>query len=222
MSAKSVALLSGGLDSATTLAIAIERGFEVHALTLNYGQRHAIEIERAKRLARDLGAKEHRLVELDLSFLRGSALTDPQVAVPTSGGKGIPSTYVPARNTILLSLALAWAEVLQARDIFIGVNAVDYSGYPDCRPSFIESFGKLAGLATKAGTDGTAFRIHAPLLELSKAQIILRAVELGVDLGVTISCYKPGKDGAPCGECDSCRLRARGFEEAGIPDPASG
>ncbi len=222
MSAKAVALLSGGLDSATTLAIAVERGFEVHALTLDYGQRHAVEVERAKQLARELGAKEHRIVELDLSFLEGSALTDANVPVPTYESPGIPPTYVPARNTILLSLALAWAEVLGARDIFIGVNAVDYSGYPDCRPAFVESFGRLADLATKAGVEGGGFSIHAPLLELTKSQIVQRAVELGVDLGVTVSCYQPGPDGRPCGRCDSCRLRARGFEEAGIEDPALG
>jgi 7-cyano-7-deazaguanine synthase len=222
-----VALLSGGLDSATALAIAVERGYEVYALTLHYGQRHAVEVERAARLARALGAEEHRLVELDLTFLRGSALTDSRVAVPVGRsneelGEGIPPTYVPARNTILLSLALAWAETLSARDIFIGVNAVDYSGYPDCRPVFIETFGRLAGLATKAGAEGAVFRIHAPLLRLTKSQIILRAVELGVDLGEAVSCYQPGPKGRPCGGCDACLLRAKGFREAGIPDPALG
>jgi 7-cyano-7-deazaguanine synthase len=222
MAAKAVALLSGGLDSATTAAIAVERGFELHALTLDYGQRHAIEIESARRLAKELGAKEHRIVELDLSFLSGSALTDAKVAVPTSESAGIPVTYVPARNTIMLSLALSWAEVLESRDIFIGVNAVDYSGYPDCRPEFIESFGRMAALATKAGVEGGDLRIHAPLIDLSKAQIIRRAVELGVDLGTTVSCYRPDERGRPCGRCDSCRLRARGFEEAGMNDPAPG
>jgi 7-cyano-7-deazaguanine synthase len=220
-----VVLLSGGLDSATTLAIAISRGFEAHALTVRYGQRQAVEVERAAALAALAGVKEHRVVELDLGFLAGSALVDRSVEVPVGRSEGeiarggIPVTYVPARNTVFLSLALAWAESLGARDIFIGVNAVDYSGYPDCRPEFLEAFEALIRRATKAGVEGESFRVHAPLLHDAKSRIVHRALELGVDLRLTISCYRPDPAGRPCGACDSCRLRARGFAEAGVPDP---
>jgi 7-cyano-7-deazaguanine synthase len=221
---RAVVLLSGGLDSATTLALAVRAGFEVHALTVRYGQRHELEIDRAAQLARRLGAASHRVAEVDLRFVGGSALTDPGIAVPKSRSdeavvSGIPATYVPARNTVLLSLALAWAESLGASDLFMGVNAVDYSGYPDCRPEFLETFQRLANLATRAGIEGANFRIHAPLLHCSKSEIVRRAVELGVDLGLTLSCYDPDARGNPCGACDACRLRERGFREAGIPDP---
>ncbi len=220
-----VVLLSGGLDSATTLALAVAGGFRVHALTVRYGQRHDVEIERARQLAEALGAVEHRVVDVDLAFAGGSALTDPSIPVPRDRsdeqmGEGIPVTYVPARNTVLLSLALAWAEVLGARDLFIGVNAVDYSGYPDCRPEFLEAFESVAELATRAGVEGRHFRVHAPLVEWSKAQIVRRAIELGVDPAMTLSCYAPDEAGAPCGACDACRLRAKGFREAGLKDPA--
>jgi 7-cyano-7-deazaguanine synthase len=225
---RAVALLSGGLDSATTLAIAIERGFESHALTVRYGQRHVIEVDRAVTIARQLGAAGHRVVEVDLSFIRGSALVDSTLPVPRSRSDeeiregGIPVTYVPARNTLFLSLALAWAESLGARDLFIGVNAVDYSGYPDCRPEYLRAFERLARLATKLGAEGQPIRIHAPLLRATKAEIVRRAVELGVDVGRTLSCYRPGPDGEACGLCDSCLLRERGFREAGLVDPAAG
>ncbi len=227
MSSRAVTLLSGGLDSATTLAIAVEQGYQAHALTVRYGQRQALEVERAALLARQLGAADHRVVEVDLTFLRGSALVDPDVAVPENRtderirDEGIPSTYVPARNTLFLSLALAWAESLSAHDLFIGVNAVDYSGYPDCRPEFLRGFERLAGLATKAGVEGTGFRVHAPLLDWTKAQIVRRAVSLGVDLGLTLSCYRPGPTGQACAVCDACLLRARGFREAGLADPTA-
>jgi 7-cyano-7-deazaguanine synthase len=224
---KAVVLLSGGLDSATTLAIAVADGFAVHALTLHYGQRHRIEVERAAAIAGALGAAEHRIVELDLGFVGGSALTDPSIPVPSAPaderiGEGIPPTYVPARNTVFLSLALAWAEALGARDLFIGVNAMDYSGYPDCRPEFIDAFERLAARGTRAGVEGTTFRLHAPLLRMNKAEIVIRAVELGVDVGATVSCYDPDPAGRPCGRCESCALRARGFREAGIVDPGRG
>ena len=220
-----VVLLSGGLDSATTLAIALREGWVAHALTVRYGQRHAIETDRARQLARLLGAAEHRVVQVDLAFAGGSALTDPAVPVPVGRdpreiGAGIPVTYVPARNTVLLSLALAWAEVLGARDLFVGVNAVDYSGYPDCRPAFLEAFERLASVATRAGVEGARFRVHAPLIHLGKGDIVRRAVELGVDPAVAISCYDPGQEGRPCGRCDACLLRAKGFAEAGLRDPA--
>jgi 7-cyano-7-deazaguanine synthase len=218
-----VVLLSGGLDSATCLAWALREGYAAHALTVDYGQRHAIEIERAQALARILGAASHRIVSVDLTFLSGSALTDRNVAVPKTRSdlqmaSGVPATYVPARNTVMLSLALAWGESLGARDLVIGVNAVDYSGYPDCRPEFLRAFAALAGCATKAGDDGETWRIHAPLVELSKAEIVRRAVAWGVPYSSTISCYDPGASGAPCGTCDACQLRARGFREAGVKD----
>jgi 7-cyano-7-deazaguanine synthase len=220
-----VVLLSGGMDSATTLALAVRDGFETHALTVAYGQRHGVEIERARELAKALGVASHRVVEVDLSVPGGSSLTDTTLAVPRSRSdddiaSGMPSTYVPARNTVLLSLALSWAEALGAQDLFIGVNAVDYSGYPDCRPAFLEAFESLARVSTRAGVEGRGVRVHAPLLKLSKAEIVRRAVELGVDLSRTVSCYDPSPEGTACGQCDACRLRARGFKEAGLKDPA--
>lgn len=217
--ARAVVLVSGGLDSATVLAIARERGFACHALSFDYGQRHRAELEAADRVAESLGAKEHRVLRLGLEDIGGSALTDPGIAVPETPAAGIPVTYVPARNTIFLSLALGWAEVLDARDIFIGVNAVDYSGYPDCRPEFIAAFEQTANLATKAGVEGDRFTIHAPLIDLSKAVIIQRGVELGVDYAQTVSCYAADNAGRACGRCDACRLRAAGFEAAGLTDP---
>ena len=219
-SSKAVVLLSGGLDSYTAAAIARESGFDLYALTVNYGQRHAQEILAARKVAEALGASAHRELAVNLSSLGGSALLGDG-DVPKSGPDSsvIPSTYVPARNTVMLALALAWAEVLGAYDIFIGVNALDYSGYPDCRPEFIEAFERTATLATKAGVEGGRFRIQAPLISMTKAQIILRGVSLGLDYGLTHSCYDPLPAGAPCGRCDSCVLRARGFEEAGLRDP---
>lgn len=217
---RAVVLVSGGLDSATTLALARTDGYACYALSFAYGQRHAVELEAARRVARSLGAVEHRVVPIDLSAFGGSALTDSAIAVPEAPTDGIPVTYVPARNTVFLSLALAWAEVLESRDIFIGVNAVDYSGYPDCRPEFIAAFEALANLATKAGVEGDRFRIHTPLIDLSKAEIIRRGMALGVDYGTTVSCYQPSADGVACGRCDSCRLRLAGFREAGLRDPA--
>ncbi|WP_394701312.1 7-cyano-7-deazaguanine synthase QueC [uncultured Propionivibrio sp.] len=215
-----VVLLSGGLDSATTLAIARANGHACYCLSLDYGQRHGAELNAAKRLASRLGAREHRVMKLDLAAFGGSALTDEQIAVPTEGvGSGIPVTYVPARNTIMLSLALAWAEVLGSRDIYVGVNAVDYSGYPDCRPEFIASFQAMANLATKAAVEGAALTIHAPLISLSKADIIRRGVSLGVDYAMTISCYQADEGGKACGLCDACRLRQEGFAAAGVADP---
>lgn len=219
MTKRAVVLLSGGLDSATTLAMAREAGYDCYALSFDYGQRHRCELAASDAVADHLGAQEHRTVILDLRQFGGSALTDDAIAVPESGGEGIPVTYVPARNTVFLSLALAWAEVLGACDIFIGVNAVDYSGYPDCRPEFIAAFEQMANLATKAGVEGGYLTIHAPLINLSKAQIILRGSELGVDYGMTVSCYNPAPDGLACGRCDSCRLRAEGFAAAGVDDP---
>jgi 7-cyano-7-deazaguanine synthase len=212
-------LVSGGLDSATTLAIAREQGFECYALSFDYGQRHRCELVASDAVAESLGAAEHRTFTLDLRQFGGSALTDDAIAVPESGGEGIPVTYVPARNTVFLSLALAWAEVLGAQDIFIGVNAVDYSGYPDCRPEFIAAFERMANLATKAAVEGHPMRIHAPLIELSKAEIIRSGTRLGVDYAQTVSCYNPSPEGLACGRCDSCRLRAEGFAAAGLPDP---
>ena len=214
-----VILLSGGLDSASVLAIAREAGYACHALSLDYGQRHHAELAAAARVAASLGAVEHRVLKLGLSDIGGSALTDASIAVPESPTAGIPVTYVPARNTVMLALALAWAEVLGSRDIFIGVNAVDYSGYPDCRPEFIAAFEQMANLATRAGVEGARLRVHAPLQHLSKAQIIQRGRELGVDYAPTVSCYQADADGLACGRCDACRLRREGFRAAGIPDP---
>lgn len=218
-SKRAVVLVSGGLDSATTLALAREQGFECYALSFDYGQRHRCELAAADAVADSLGAVEHRTFNLDLRQFGGSALTDDAIDVPDSGGEGIPVTYVPARNTVFLSLALAWAEVLGARAIFIGVNAVDYSGYPDCRPAFIQAFEQTANLATKAGVEGQGFAIHAPLIAMSKAEIIETGSRLGVDYGLTVSCYNPDEAGLACGRCDSCRLRAEGFARAGLPDP---
>ncbi len=214
-----VILLSGGLDSATVLAIAREAGYACHALSLDYGQRHTAELAAAARVAKNLGAVEHRVMRLGLGDIGGSALTDNAIAVPESPTVGIPVTYVPARNTVMLALALAWSEVLGARDIFIGVNAVDYSGYPDCRPEFIAAFEHMASLATRAGVEGAHLRIHAPLQTLSKADIIRRGAALGVDYAQTVSCYQADAEGSACGRCDSCRLRREGFLAAGIPDP---
>jgi 7-cyano-7-deazaguanine synthase len=218
-----VVLLSGGIDSTTTLAIAIADGYETYALSFDYGQRHCIETEAARHVAKSLGAKEHRIAKIDLRVFGGSALTDdvdvPKQRAEKEIASGIPVTYVPARNTIFLAYALAWAEVIPANDIFIGVNAIDYSGYPDCRPEFIEAFENLANLATKAGVEGRHFQIHTPLIKSSKAEIIRKAVELGVDLSLTHSCYDPTQEGVACGECDSCLLRLKGFREAGMKDP---
>ncbi|HEY0283919.1 MAG TPA: 7-cyano-7-deazaguanine synthase QueC [Vicinamibacterales bacterium] len=219
-SSKAVVLLSGGLDSYTAGALAREAGFDIYALTVKYGQRHAHEILASRRVAESLGVRAHREIGVDLATLGGSALLG-EGEVPKGGPvpDAIPSTYVPARNTVMLSVALAWAEVLGAYDIFIGVNALDYSGYPDCRPEFIESFERTAKLATKAGVEGRQFRVQAPLISMTKAQIIRRGVALGLDYGLTHSCYDPLPQGAPCGRCDSCVLRARGFDEAGVKDP---
>lgn len=216
---KAVILLSGGLDSATVLAIARAQGFACHALSLDYGQRHAIELAAAKRVAAALGVVEHKIIALDLTQIGGSALTDANIAVPETPSTGIPVTYVPARNTVFLALALGWAEVLGAQDIFLGVNAVDYSGYPDCRPEYIAAFERLANLATRAGVEGTPFRIDAPLIRMSKAEIIRTGLGLGVDYALTVSCYAADSAGRACGRCDSCRLRAAGFAAAGVPDP---
>jgi len=220
---RAVVLLSGGIDSTTTLAIAITEGYEAYALSFDYGQRHQIEMEPARRVAKSLGARQHRVAKIDLRIFGGSALTN-DIDVPKQRSEieiahGIPVTYVPARNTIFLAYALAWAEVIQASDIFLGVNAIDYSGYPDCRPEFIETFERLANLGTKAGVEGRRFQIHTPLIKFSKAEIIRKAVELGVDLSLTHSCYDPSPEGFACGECDSCILRLKGFREAGIHDP---
>jgi 7-cyano-7-deazaguanine synthase len=220
---RAVVLLSGGIDSTTTLAITLAEGYEAYALSFDYGQRHQIEMEAARRVGDSLGTKEHRLAKIDLCIFGASALTD-DVDVPKNRPEseiahGIPVTYVPARNTIFLAYALAWAEVIAANDIFLGVNAIDYSGYPDCRPEFIEAFETLANLGTKAGVEGRRFHIHTPLIKFSKAEIIRKAVELGVDLSLTHSCYDPSPEGLACGECDSCLLRLKGFREAGIKDP---
>ncbi len=219
MQAKAVVLLSGGLDSATVLAQARAQGFACYALSLDYGQRHASELAAARRVAAALGVVEHKIIALDLTQIGGSALTDASIAVPETPSVGIPVTYVPARNTVFLSLALGWAEVLGAQDIFIGVNAVDYSGYPDCRPEYIAAFERLANLATRAGVEGAPFRINAPLIAMSKAEIIQAGLQLGVDYALTLSCYAADSDGRACGRCDSCRLRAAGFAQAGVPDP---
>ncbi len=215
---RAVVLLSGGLDSATVLAMARAQGFECYALSVDYGQRHHAELAAAQRVARELGAREHRVIHIDLTAFGGSALTDANIAVPEQASSGIPLTYVPARNTIMLSLALAWAEVLKAQDIFIGVNAVDYSGYPDCRPEYVAAFERMANLATKAAVEGKPLTLHAPLLHLSKAEIIREGVRLGVDYALTVSCYQADEQGRACGRCDSCRLRRDGFAAAGVPD----
>jgi 7-cyano-7-deazaguanine synthase len=220
---RAVILLSGGIDSTTTLAIAIAEGYDAYALSFDYGQRHQIEMQAARRVANSLAAKEHRVATIDLRVFGGSALTEhidvPKKRSEEEIGRGIPVTYVPARNTIFLAYALAWAEVIQAADIFLGVNAIDYSGYPDCRPEFIEAFKTLANVGTKAGVEGKCFQVHTPLIKFSKAEIIRKAVELGVDLSLTHSCYDPSPEGFACGECDSCLLRLKGFREAGITDP---
>jgi len=216
---KAVILLSGGLDSATIVAMAKAQGFACYTMSFDYGQRHRAELQAAERVARQLGVVEHKVIGLDLNGIGGSALTDPDIAVPETPGEGIPVTYVPARNTVFLSLALGWAEVLGARHLFIGVNAVDYSGYPDCRPEFVEAFERLANLATKAGVEGDTFKIEAPLQFLSKAQIVEAGTRLGVDYGLTVSCYQANSEGEACGRCDSCRLRAEGFKAAKISDP---
>ncbi|KTT28366.1 7-cyano-7-deazaguanine synthase QueC [Pseudomonas rhizoryzae] len=216
---KAVILLSGGLDSATVVAMAKAQGFACYTMSFDYGQRHRAELQAAVRVARQLGVIEHKVIGLDLNGIGGSALTDLDIAVPETPGEGIPVTYVPARNTVFLSLALGWAEVLGARHLFIGVNAVDYSGYPDCRPEFVEAFERLANLATKAGVEGDAFKIEAPLQFMSKAQIVETGTQLGVDYGLTVSCYQANAEGEACGRCDSCRLRAEGFKAAGISDP---
>jgi len=220
---RAVVLLSGGIDSTTTLAIAITEGYEAYALSFNYGQRHQIETKAARRVADSLGIKEHRVAKIDLRLFGGSALTD-DVDVPKKRSegeiaRGIPVTYVPARNTIFLAYALAWAELIPAADIFLGVNAIDYSGYPDCRPEFIEAFERVANLGTRAGVEGPRFHVHTPLIKFSKADIIRKAVDLGVNLSLTHSCYDPSPVGLACGECDSCLLRLKGFREAGIKDP---
>lgn len=216
---KAVVLVSGGLDSATALAIACDQGYTCYALSFDYGQRHHCELDAAARVAKTVGAVDHKLVSLDLRSIGGSALTDENIDVPENPTEGIPVTYVPARNTIFLSFALAWAEVLEARHIFIGVNAVDYSGYPDCRPEYISAFQAMANLATKAGVEGQITTVHTPLIQLSKADIIRTGIRLGVDYSETISCYAPDDEGRACGKCDSCRLRAEGFRAAGVLDP---
>ena len=216
---RAVVLLSGGLDSATVLAMSIEQGYDAYALSVHYGQRHSAELAAAARVATTLGAREYRIMGVELTGIGGSALTDSSIAVPTSPVAGIPVTYVPARNTLMLSLALGWAEVLGAEAIFIGVNAVDYSGYPDCRPEFIAAFAEAARLGTRVGIEGAAIRVEAPLVRLSKADIIRQGHRLGVDFSLTVSCYQADSEGRACGRCDSCRLRREGFVSAGVPDP---
>ncbi len=223
MKKRAVVLLSGGLDSATVLAMAREQGFEIYAMSFRYGQRHEIELEAAKKVAQSLGAERHLIIDVNLSAIGGSALTD-EIDVPKKRdekemGQDIPITYVPARNIVFLSLALGWAEVIGAQDIFIGANVVDYSGYPDCRPEFIAAFEKMANLGTRSGVEGKPFHIQAPLSKMSKAEIIRKGIELGVDYSLTLSCYDPTSKGLACGECDSCQLRKKGFAEAGVPDP---
>ncbi len=221
---RAIVLLSGGLDSATSLLIAKQEGFEVFALSFDYGQRHRVELERARQLSARYGAREHRVIVLDFPARAASALTDPSKAVPKDslGKQAIPVTYVPARNTLFLAHAVAWGEAVEAGDIFVGANALDYSGYPDCRPEYLEAFQRMANLGTKAGVEGRlAFRIHAPLLRMTKAEIVSRAAELGLDFGLTSSCYDPADTGVPCGRCDSCLLREKGFREAGLTDPTS-
>ncbi|GCB04141.1 7-cyano-7-deazaguanine synthase QueC [Ralstonia sp. SET104] len=220
MKKRAIVLLSGGLDSATVLAMANADGFETYALSMRYGQRHSSELEAAKKVAASLGAVRHEIVDLDLRKFGGSALTDDALDVPTDGAQsGIPITYVPARNTIMLSLALGWAEAVGARDLFFGANAVDYSGYPDCRPEYVAAYEALANLATKAGVEGERIRVNAPIIAMTKAEIIQAGVRLGVDYSMTVSCYKADDDGRACGVCDSCRIRKAGFDAAGVPDP---
>jgi 7-cyano-7-deazaguanine synthase len=217
---KAVVLVSGGLDSATTLAIAQSQGYRCYALSFDYGQRHRVELQAARQVAQSLGAVEHKLIHINLDSIGGSALTDSRIDVPISGlSDNIPITYVPARNTVFLALALGWAEVLSADDLFMGVNAIDYSGYPDCRPEFISAFEKLANLATKAGVEGHRFKIHTPLIQMTKAQIIEQGLRLGVDYSRTVSCYQPNSEGAACRVCDACRLRTAGFQALGVADP---
>lgn len=217
---KAVVLVSGGLDSATVLAMAVDQGYQCYALSMNYGQRHRVELDRAQKVAQTNGAVEHRVVRIDIGNFGGSALTDQDIQVPTEESADIPITYVPARNTVFLSVALGWAEVLEAQAIFIGANAVDYSGYPDCRPEYIASFQAMANLATKSGVEGESITIEAPIIDLTKSEIIQQGLALGVDYSQTISCYNPRTDGKVCNECDSCRIRADGFAAAGSPDPA--
>ena len=216
---KAVILLSGGLDSATVVAMAKAQGYSCYTMSFDYGQRHRAELQAAERVASQLGVVEHKVIGLNLNGIGGSALTDSSIDVPETPEEGIPVTYVPARNTVFLSLALGWAEVIGARDLFIGVNAVDYSGYPDCRPEFVEAFERMANLATKAGVEGQGFSIRAPLQNLSKAQIVQEGIRLGVDYAITVSCYQADDEGRACGKCDSCRLRKAGFEAAGVEDP---
>ncbi|PTY37114.1 7-cyano-7-deazaguanine synthase QueC [Saccharospirillum sp. MSK14-1] len=219
MTKKAVVLLSGGLDSTTVLAQAKADGYELYALSFDYGQRHDAELDAAKRIAQAMDVVEHKVIPIDLASLGGSALTDHSLEVPTEETDGIPVTYVPARNTVFLSIALGWAEVLEAQNLFIGVSAVDYSGYPDCRPEYIEAYERLANLATRMGVEGRMITIHTPLINLSKAQTVALGSRLGVDYGLTISCYQANESGEACGQCDSCRLRQKGFAEAGLPDP---
>ena len=216
---KAVVLLSGGLDSVTALSIAKEQGFECYTLSFNYGQRHSTELTAARMISAQNGAVEHKVIDIDLTAIGGSALTDDKINVPETWEEGIPVTYVPARNTVFLSIALGWAEVLSANAIFVGVNAVDYSGYPDCRPAFITAFEQLANVATKAGVEGNKLNIHAPLMKMSKSDIIQEGIRLGIDYSLTVSCYQADQDGKACGKCDSCRFRSQGFEQAGISDP---
>lgn len=218
MTEPAVVLLSGGLDSATVLAEAVQAGYECHSLAVDYGQRHRSELAAAARVSAALGAVSHRVVSVDLRAIGGSALTD-DLAVPETASPGIPVTYVPARNTLMLALALGYAEVIESRELFVGVNAVDYSGYPDCRPQFISAFEELAQVATRAGVEGGCLHVHAPLIDLSKAEIIRRGLALGVDYSITVSCYQADEEGLACGRCDSCRLRRAGFDAAGVPDP---
>ena len=221
MKRKAVVLVSGGLDSATVLAIAVRERYECHALSFDYGQRHKTELDAARKVVKSLGVREHRIMTVDLTGIGGSALTDPGIEVPSTPTPGIPVTYVPARNTIFLSLALGYAETINAVDIFIGVNAVDYSGYPDCRPEYIEAFEKMANLATRAGVEGSGFKIHTPLIHMSKEKIISTGLGLDVDYSLTVSCYQADQHGRACGSCDSCRIRKDGFTAAGVSDPAT-
>jgi len=219
VSKKAIILLSGGLDSATVLAIASSQGYECYAMTINYQQRHHAELAAADNIAKIFNVKEHKFVDIDLSWLKSSSLTNVKMNIPEIASKGIPSTYVPARNTIMMTLAMAWAETIESQDIFIGVNAVDYSGYPDCRPEYITSFQKMANLATKSAIEGKKIKIHTPLISLSKSEIICIGEKSGIDYSLTVSCYQANKDGLACGKCDSCRLRREGFKNANIKDP---